>query len=328
MEIGSEFDLNFNDLQITKNSIFNYLKDYNSCFFDSGRSAIKSIKIRKGKVLLPNYICDSVIDCFDNRNIIFYNVDENFNIDINDLISKLNNVKTLFIMHYFGCIQDRKILNRIKKICDEKDILIIEDTTHGILSNKATIGDYMVCSLRKWFPIARGGVVYSKNELKLKGKYRKDTDNTKLYGMVLKNMYLNGCIESKELFLDIFKKYENSIDTKKEILYMSDLSKYILSCINIKEIKDKRTNNYFYLKDKLKIQPVNVIKDKECPFVYLIRSEKRNELRKHLIENSIYCAVHWPNCSNNELSLTIDNRYSEKEMKYLVKTVNKFVGMK
>lgn len=328
MEIGSEFDLNLGDLQIKNNNVFKYLKEYNSCFFDTGRSAIKSIKIPKGKVLLPNYICESVIECFDKKSIVFYRIDENFNIDVNDLITKLKSVKMLFIMHYFGCVQDRKTLRKIKNICDEKHILVIEDTTHSILSNKSTIGDYMVCSLRKWFPITRGGVVYSKKELKLKSGFNKDTDNSKLYPMVLKNMYLNGLIDSKDLFLDLYKRCENSIDTKKEVLYMSDVSKYILSCFDIKEIKQKRIDNYLYLYRNLKINPINVIKNGECPFVYLIRSEKRNELRKYLIENNIYCAVHWPNCSSNELSITIDNRYSIKEMKYVIKIINKFVGNK
>lgn len=324
MEIGSEFSLNINSLNYKKNNIFNYLKDYNTCYFDTGRSAIKSINIPQGKILLPEYICESVTKCFNRKDIVFYKLKDNFEIDEKDILEKIDNVKVLFIMHYFGSIQNINILNKIKLICAKKSILIIEDTTHSLLSKKSTIGDYMVCSLRKWFPISRGGVVYSKNKLDIINDCKKDNDNSKIYGMIIKELYLNNKLDEKDLYLKMFKNYEKQIDSNREIQYISDLSKYILSCCDIKEIKKKRIENYQYLLNNIDIKPINKIKRGECPFVYLIRNDNRDELRRYLINNNIYCAIHWPNCSSNELSLTIDNRYSKEDMKYIIKCVNKF----
>lgn len=324
MEIGSEFNLNLNNLNYTKNNIFNYLKEYNTCYFDTGRSAIKSINLPKGKILLPIYICDSIIDCFDKKDVIFYKINGDFSINKEDILNKLEKVRVLFVMHYYGCVQNTKLLSEIKSVCKKKSILIIEDTTHSLLSKKSTIGDYMICSLRKWFPITRGGVVYSKNKLDLGNGYKKDIDNSKVYAMIIKDLYLNNKFNDKDLYLNIFNKCEKQIENKKEVLYMSDLSMFILSCCDVKEIKEKRISNYKYLKNHLKVNPVNVLKNNECPFVYLIRSKNRDALRKHLINNNIYCAVHWPNCSNDELSLTIDNRYSNEDMKYIIKCINRF----
>lgn len=323
MEIGSNFDLDLNSLTVVKNNLFNYLKDYNCSYFDSGRSAIKSIVVPKGKVLLPSFICDSVIDCFNKKEIVFYKVDSNFNIDYDDLASKIKGVKTIFIMHYFGCLQPKTILNKIAKLAKERKITIIEDTTHSILSKKSTIGDYMVCSIRKWFPIARGGVLYSKKELKNR-KYKVDTNNAQIYAMILKHKYLNGESINKKEFREIFINCEKELDNKKEILEMSDLSKFIIACCDINIIKNKRIENYLSLNKKIKYKSVNSIKNGECPFAYVIRIEDRDKLRKYLTENSIYCPIHWPNCSFNELSIPIDNRYGKKEIDYIIKVLKNY----
>jgi hypothetical protein len=65
----------------------------------------------------------------------------------------------------------------------------------------------------------------------------------------------------------------------------------------------------------------------------------RDDFRKYLMENSIYCAVHWPfdglareerplavSLSNNILSLPIDQRYGEKEMAYLANVIDAYKG--
>ena len=48
----------------------------------------------------------------------------------------------------------------------EKGKIIIEDITHSILSEKrySEYSDYLVGSLRKWFPISTGGIVVNRNE--------------------------------------------------------------------------------------------------------------------------------------------------------------------
>ena len=69
MEVGSEFNLTLNELLTVDNNLIDYLNSFaNSFLFDSGRSAIKVLAEKlggKGTVLLPDYICESVIKCFD-----------------------------------------------------------------------------------------------------------------------------------------------------------------------------------------------------------------------------------------------------------------------
>ena len=70
----------------------------------------------------------------------------------------------------------------------------------------------------------------------------------------------------------------------------------------------------------------------DCPLFVpiVIAKEKRNAIRKKLIDNQIYCPVHWPHpnaeCQSNlyemELSLVCDQRYNGDDMKRIVEVLN------
>ena len=80
------------------------------------------------------------------------------------------------------------------------------------------------------------------------------------------------------------------------------------------------------------------MKDTDCPmFVPIfVPDGKRDELRRYLIRNEIYCPVHWPvseyhvldektkEIYDNELSLVCDQRYNEKDMKRMIDTIRVF----
>ena len=69
MELGSEYNLSLSVLEVKEDNIFNYLSDFSKQFyFDSGRSALKHVALHLGpeeKVLLPEFICESVSSCFN-----------------------------------------------------------------------------------------------------------------------------------------------------------------------------------------------------------------------------------------------------------------------
>ena len=63
MEVGGDFELDVTQLKDVDDHLFNYLESYDTVYTDSGRSALRLLKrtLPKGKVLLPAYICESVI---------------------------------------------------------------------------------------------------------------------------------------------------------------------------------------------------------------------------------------------------------------------------
>lgn len=68
----------------------------------------------------------------------------------------------------------------------------------------------------------------------------------------------------------------------------------------------------------------------------LVPGGKRDELRRYLIKNEIYCPVHWPVSDyhrldnkeqfiyDNEISLVCDQRYTEEDMYRMVKKIKAF----
>ena len=115
MELGSNFELDITQLSYKQDNIFSYLKDYHAVYTDSGRSALKILDktLKKGIVLLPAYICESVIDVYKKDNQIrFYKINRDMTIDIDDLQSKMDSqVTVVYLMHYFGSVQNQKVLS-------------------------------------------------------------------------------------------------------------------------------------------------------------------------------------------------------------------------
>lgn len=343
MELGSEYSLSLSDLHTVDDNMFRYLKEYNCIYTDSGRSALKMLVAGMKRVLLPEYICESVINCFDKENVVFYKITENCGIVESDVINKMvNGIDALFIMHYFGKVQSRDVLDKIHRVANEKGIVIIEDTTQSLFSSTKTIGDYMIASLRKWFPIPKGGVLYSKKTLPGAVHLKKSDDNERIVAMVLKDLYLNGEVECNTVYRRIFSETEKRIDMSVKPELLSDVSRWLLSCFSVNQIIKKRKSNYMYLKEalgKIGVESVCNINREECPFVFPIRITNRDMLRQYLITQRIYCAVHWPfdgyqinsrvqafSNARELISLPIDQRYGMTEMDYLIETLKKFGG--
>lgn len=346
MELGSNFELDITQLSYKQDNIFSYLKDYHAVYTDSGRSALKILDktLKKGIVLLPAYICESVIDVYKKDNQIrFYKINRDMTIDIDDLKSKMDSqVTVVYLMHYFGSVQNNEVLKYLENTKKKRGYTIIEDTTHSIFTKKRTVGDYCVCSLRKWFPITDGGVLYTEKNVTDTfdmTEYQKNYFVDSLEAMILKKYYIQYGVDCNSIYREIFAKSEQRLDMQTEIYQISDISKSILECISITQLQEKRKKNYWQLKGKLKNIPVKDVlsTDNFVPLVYPVYVENRNQFRQYLMENKIYCAVHWPlagtgmeNDSDavkiyeNIISLPIDQRYESMHIEYLAQVIEAY----
>lgn len=297
---------------------------------------------------MPSYCCSSMLSVFKKYNIemyfydvninesgLYYNIDENADIDL------------FFAMSYFGL---ENSLDSIIKKMTKKNIIVLEDITHRLLSNTAYSENshYLIASLRKWFPIPTGGLLMNKYG-HINNKPYKNSDGLvrdQITAMKLKSQYLQGKESiNKDIFLSKFQKLNNFI---KDIDYkykIDNFSKKVLYSLDINNIKEQRKINaqviYEHLSKFKLIEPLfkNVDLNKMTPlFVPIImkKSEDRAKLIKNLIENKIYCPVHWPipeeinlNDQNKEvyereISLICDQRYSMKEIDKIIKTIGEF----
>ena len=94
-------------------------------------------------------------------------------------------------------------------------------------------------------------------------------------------------------------------------------------------MKKKRKANADILYQRLKgirglsFLNTNYYSEKVTPLFVpvMLSTDKRDKLRKYLIDNGVYCPIHWPEIMGatpgirkNELSLICDQRYSENDM--------------
>lgn len=341
-EIGSEFWTNeLNNNYNNKLEFLNIGKDYKLLM--SGRTAIdfilNEISDSKKIVYAPNYCCESMIKPFlDNGyDICYYNVDvinNKYDIDINF------NCSIFFAMSYFG--YDMSNMDKYIEIFNKKNITIIEDITHRLLSKKShnERSTYLIASLRKWFPLLSGGVA-----INLKSKFKNDTSNyfvneefiqIKEKAMNLKKDYMNNKKNNnKEEFLELYKKSNHMIEDYKN-KKIDNKSIDILEKLNIDAIKQKRINNCILIEQKLKnnkrIKLLYKYKNGDCPLFVPIILNNRDEVRKKMIENNIYLPVHWPNDNldndiyNIELSLINDQRYNKNDVENYIDKLIEIVG--
>lgn len=359
-EIGGDFHLEINKSEkIDNTSLYEYINNlgYYYTLFDSGRSALDYLIINyinpKYKILLPSYMCESILSQFKKAdyNIEFYKIDCKFQIDLEDLQEKITDeVKYIYFINYFGFPIKDEAIEFFQKIKND-GIMLIEDTTHSIFSEFDNIGDFMLCSLRKWAAIPDGGILYSKylqernNEITINNKSLSFSD-LRLKAMILKSLYINGIELDKKEFLSLFSKAEEEIDNLVMYNYISNLSLNILKYTSKHTIYSSRIKNYDYLNSYIDVNtmvsPVFDSRPKEvCPLGYPVYSKDRDSLKKYLIANGVFTPIHWPlpkviierngfetekNIYSNILTIPIDQRYDTKDMDRIITLLSEFRG--
>lgn len=158
----------------------------NIYFTNSARIAfskiLKIIKFCDDDILLtPAYIGytdregSGVLDPIDENNIKyeFYPVLKNMQVDLDELekIIKSKSIKAILLIHYFGFLYCD--IMRLKKICQDNSVLLIEDCAHTIYSKfedkyLGDFGDFSFYSIHKVLPVNSGGYLKINNPAFLK----------------------------------------------------------------------------------------------------------------------------------------------------------------
>ena len=351
MEVGSIFDLDIHELfkENKKEIKFPFEKYYEykeKKFFNTGRSAIEylfkfQLKIKNDEiVLLPNFTCSSIIDALDRANVKyeFYNILENFQIDIKDLLIKIkdNRIKAILYINYFGFLQDDDVINTLK-ILKEKYILV-EDNTQALYTsdeNKIGIGNYIIASIRKWLSAPDGAVLYSQTkleEINIDNGYNEYMSKY-ILAQLMKNEYLKNQNLDKNKYLNLIKDSMNSLFSDYTIRNITEISYNLIKNQNVKAICEKRRENYKYLYENLcgikalKI-PFKLNDEKIVPFGFVIILDERDKFYEYCIRENIYCNIHWKDAnnylSNKIITIPCDQRYSINEMEFIVRKIKEY----
>lgn len=354
-EIGSEFWNVPVNVDNNENNVF----PESTQWFLSGRSALQAVinEIKsesKGHhtVAMPSWCCDSMVKPFVDASIEvrFYPVYFDGQVLVQEIVYDCD---ILFLMDYFGYTGETPYLSGYNGV-------VIRDVTHSIFSDTYSDADYYFGSLRKWCGVWTGGYAWTKggqgiNIRSSVESNRGDVSYTELRrkAMRLKESYINGDVNADKSYLNIFNEAEDMLE-EAGIVDADERDVEVASKLDIDFIRTVRRKNAEVLREAFSEWLIfRDLKDFDCPMFVpiLVPNGKRNELRCHLINNEIYCPIHWPvseyhtgECHvgekhtgdnaidtgteyiyANELSLVCDQRYTEEDMNRIVKTIKDFM---
>ncbi len=328
-EIGSEF------WDVPTSQYNNTVFSKSTQWYISGRSALKAIVDQLdgvGSVSLPAWCCDSMVKPFTDAGIDvkFYPVYFD-----GSLFSEFDyNSDALFLIDYFGYIGQHPDLNAYKGI-------IIRDVTHSIFSTNYSDADYYFGSLRKWCGMWTGGFAWTRDGSKLAEGVQDTQGYAKLREMAMrqKETYILGPDGTNKDYLGVFDKAEKCLENmgvvQAEIRDVRAAQKLDVDMIRKRRIANAKVLRSAFF-DWLVFPKLSA---NDCPLFVpiLVPNGKRDGLRRHLIDQRIYCPVHWPmdSCRNydertvflyrNELSLVCDQRYTEDDMYRMVGVIQQFM---
>lgn len=339
-EIGSEF---WEQLEL-KITCQERTEPDNTVNLLSGRTAldfiIRDIKASQTfqNVVIPSYCCESMIEPFVRNDVTVHF----YKINYDTLVFPVQkDFDAILILDYFG--YEDKNVEEIAKWTKTAGKIVIYDATHKINGHSTLMKyvDYSFCSYRKWFYCNYANVTKSNGAFRIKkpSAYHEKYCALRNQAADLKTIYMKNDNTDKTRFLRLYYEAENVLEGD----YIGYIGKPIK--INLDEIiKIRRENARFLIRELESVPEIrlwkNTIGDDDVPLFVPIfmKPEVKSELRKRLIENDIYCPVHWP-ISNlhkiddkesdiylEELSLVCDQRYGVDDMKREVKIIKAFIG--
>lgn len=336
-EYGSEFDWQANEAFLIKeeNNLFAAAKK-----FRSGRDAMKAVaawaKGQYTKVLLPALCCESMVSPFTMHGItpVFYKLNTDYTANLSDVQEKLEAHTILLYGSYFGIAPfadtDLQTLRNT-----QTDVLFMEDRTQDILMPRGVADftpDVIVASIRKWIPIADGGLLWSRFPIPENGRKELRFATLRKEAMEKKSAYLQtGDMTLKDNFRHLLWEAAGLLDESTEPCLMTEDSKSLLEKLDFTKIYACRRENAAMLQEVLEntpdlklIAPMPV-----CSTIYFpILVKDQGRVQGELAKLGIYCPVIWPvpkeaegvcavaeDTAEHMLGVPCDQRYTPDEMK-------------
>lgn len=314
--------------------------------YSSGRAALyqilMSIKLTTFKVWLPNWLCESMIDAVRKTGIDydFYCLGNDLRMDVETFVKTNRPVSendAIILVNYFGLVDVELTINQLCE-CGVHSVIIEDDVQalFSFLDNQPYTADFRFTSLRKSIAAPDGGLVRTQKRMPVAIQ-----DNTfalmKLKGALLKSNTTEG--GSDEVYLKCFEEGEELIEENYDSV-MSTASQNIFGNTNLEEVAACRKRNAQFLVAKLQelgINPIIPINNNRVPLFVPIVLNNRDDLRRTLRQNAIFCPVHWPLrddmknldkgsfMAENELSLVIDQRYSIEDMQNIIDIIKDWI---
>lgn len=306
-----------------------------------GRQCIVTLIRQYGwkRLWMPGYFCYEVIDSIKEQTgveVMFYEDSPLNEGKVDDL--PFQDGDAILRMDYFG----------MRELRSNKNITIpvIEDHSHDPFGHWALYSDadWCISSIRKILPIPEGGMMWSPREHHLTISLMSSEENeknstTRWEGMKMKSRYLKGENVSKEDFRKRYVDTEEYFDRAEPALIDERSRNVVSEELDINLWQGAKKKNWQLLKSLVNSDKCQVMEpeNESCTMFSLVvlldTKDKRDEVRKRLIESSVYPAILWnvperasmeaKDFSERMLSIHCDGRYTEEDIRQLADIVNR-----
>ena len=311
-------------------------------------------RLRGRKVLLPDYLCVSVLTALDQAGVhyAFYRVTESLAVDLDDLQEKAErNAGMIYLIHYFGVPQPAAVAEEVRRLAAEKGLLIFEDMTQALYSfhpGRLGYGDFAAGSVRKWFPMTDGGVAAVREgcdvvEIPLADPYD-EAAYRELLISVVREYFDRHPHADREAYLQFEREANASRYKELSIRGMTEASARILANSDKEKLVRRRRENYRFLYDALQNCSAFQVfgaevahNDAYTPFGFVILTEDRDQLYDYLVRRDIVPEIQWrlptdryaPGAaarwfSERNLMIQCDQRYGTADMERVAEALLRY----
>ncbi|MCF0137043.1 MAG: hypothetical protein HUJ66_01625 [Oscillospiraceae bacterium] len=316
----------------------------------SGRTALDMIAAdlraerNAESIYMPAYCCDSMLEPFKRRGfkIRLYGV-EPFPRELHRRVFSDHGCDAILLLDYFGfASEETAVLARAEKL---RGTAVILDCVQSAFSQTEAVkyADYSVYSFRKFFFSCAGAAKKHCGAWCVPEANRQNGEyiSGRRRAAELKAAYIEKGEGEKSGFLRLFGEAEELLDEDFEGYAAEEKSLEELRYADTELIVSRRRENAALLLKELRRLPAELIRplyaeigETDVPLFMpvLVKKELRQPLRQHLINNGVYCPVHWPSelggadrLYDGELSLVCDQRYGAEAMRREMTLIREFL---
>jgi len=253
-----------------------------------------------------------------------------FNIDPNKIKHKITEkTKAILAVHLYGQVSE---MDKILQIAQENNLKVIEDAAqaHGSEFQGKKAGNLADIAAFSFYPTKNLGAI---------GEAGAITTNDDQLAEIIKKIRNYGKNSKGEI--EFLGKNSRLDEIQAAILNVK------LKYLDINNEKRKRIANHYLknIKNKKIILPFYNDEKNHNWHLFVIKTEKRNELKEYLAKNGIQTLIHYSQCPtrmkifskfvndkyeitekiyNQILSLPLNLALSEREQNYIIEIINKF----
>lgn len=333
--IGGEFEI---DLSLQRE----FVPQPDVYYYASGRTALyqilRSLVPQLRKLWLPDWLCHTMVDAVEKAGFeyCFYELDTDFKASIEALDkSGFKDGEAVLMINYFGLQNLTGISKSIKDAYPNAVVIEDDVQAYWAFSEKENpFADYRFTSLRKALPIPDGGLVKTERPMPMvTGK--NSFAPLKIKAGAMKFHRGEEGINDGD-YLKLFKEGDKLIPENYDSV-MSPDSQRLFAGTDLEKTKKQRQANAAQLiagLEELGIKPMIPVPADSVPLFVPIFLENRDEVRNRMFQHEVFCPVHWPldgmpvkrwaDMAAHELSLIVDQRYGEQDMKEILNIFNRY----